>query len=145
MSEQTTDPDLPLSEPCPRAAEAGIAALPGFEVLSVLGRGGMGVVYKARQVALNRPVALKMILAGAYASEQEQARFRIEAEAKAQLQNPNIVLINEVGRHDGHPYLCLEFVGGGTLEERVARAPQPALCCAELVETLARAVHGAHL
>src|SRR5258708_7469999 len=83
--------------------------VPGYEFLGELGRGGMGVVYKARQVKLNRLVALKMILSGAYAGEQELARFRIEAEAIAHLQHPNIVQIHEIGEHEGRPFFSLEF------------------------------------
>ena len=105
----------------------------------------MGVVYKARQKSLKRAVALKMILAGSHASEHDQARFRVEAEAVARLQHPNIVQIYEVGEQDGYPYLSLEFVGGGSLAQRLAGTPLPGPEAAQLVETLARAIHAAHL
>src|SRR5262249_5451919 len=120
------------------------AAVPGYEVLRELGRGGMGVVYEARQVALKRRVALKMILAGGHAGAKARARFRTEAEAAARLQHPNIVQIHEVGEHDGHPYLALEYVDGGTLAQRTAAGPQPPRAAARLVETLAGAIHHAH-
>ncbi len=119
--------------------------IPGYEILGLLGRGGMGVVYKARHVSLNRIVALKMISAGAGAGPEECARFRTEAEAVARLQHPNIVQIYEVGQHQGRPYFALEFVDGGTLAQKVAGKPQPARAAAEWVEILARAIHGAHL
>jgi serine/threonine protein kinase len=116
----------------------------GYEVFEELGRGGMGVVYKARQVGLNRLVALKMILAGEFASVEEQARFRREAEAAARLDHPNIVRVYEVGEADGRPYLALEYVPGGNLADRLADGPLPAGAAARLVETLARAAHAAH-
>src|SRR5262249_36486906 len=114
------------------------------EVVGELGQGGMGVVYKARQVALNRPVALKMILAGAHAGPQERRRFRSEAEAVARLQHPNIVQVYEVGEENGCPSLAREYVGGGSVADRLAGAPLPAQLAAQLVATLARAVHFAH-
>src|SRR5437868_2084663 len=78
-----------------------VPAIPGFEVLSVLGRGGMGIVYLARQAGLNRLVALKLILAGVHAGDQERHRFQLEAEAVARLQHPGIVQVHQVGEHDG--------------------------------------------
>ena len=136
-------------ETAPRPAEpAGVlppgTVVSGYEVLSVLGRGGMGVVYKARQAGLNRVVALKMILAGAHAGERDLARFRTEAEAAARFQHPNIVQVHEVGFHDGLPYFSPEFVAGGSLAERLAGVPRPAREAAAMVETLARAVEYAH-
>jgi WD40 repeat protein len=116
----------------------------GFEILGLLGRGGMGVVYKARQTGLNRLVALKMIPAGAGASPQTQARFRAEAVAAGRLQHPHIVQIHHIGEHRGQPYFSLELVEGGTLDQKLAGQPQPARDAAHLVETLARAVHHAH-
>jgi serine/threonine-protein kinase len=118
--------------------------VPGYEVLARLGRGGMGVVYQARQEGLNRLVALKMIVAGAQAEPADRARLRAEAQAQARLQHPNIVPIYEVGEAEGCPYLALEFVPGGTLGRKLAGTPQPAAAAARLVEALARAVHHAH-
>jgi WD40 repeat protein/serine/threonine protein kinase len=119
-------------------------SVPGYEILGELGRGGMGVVYKAQQVRLNRVVALKMILAGGHASEAELTRFRTEAEAVARLQHPNIVQIHEVGDKDGLPYFSLEFCDGGTLADKLDGTPLPARDAGRLVETLARAMHAAH-
>jgi WD40 repeat protein len=121
----------------------------GYELLSVLGRGGMGVVYQARHLRLNRLVALKMILAGSFATAEELARFRAEGEAVARLQHANIVQIFEVGEiaeADGptHPYMALEYVDGGTLADKVRESPLPARASAGIVEVLARAIHYAH-
>jgi WD40 repeat protein/tetratricopeptide (TPR) repeat protein len=105
----------------------------------------MGVVYKARQVALNRPVALKMILAGIHASADEVARFRFEAEALGRVHHPNIVQVHDVGVCDGQPYMALEFVEGGSLADYLRMQPLPdPRRAAELVETLARAMDAAH-
>jgi serine/threonine protein kinase len=116
----------------------------GYQILGELGRGGMGVVYKARQRGLHRLVALKMILAGAHAGDQLLSRFGIEAEAVARLQHPNIVQIYEVGQQEGLPYFSLEFVDGGPLDSRISGKPQAPREAAQLIETLARAVHFAH-
>jgi tetratricopeptide (TPR) repeat protein/tRNA A-37 threonylcarbamoyl transferase component Bud32 len=116
----------------------------GYELLGVLGRGGMGVVYKARQVKLNRLVALKMVLAGAHAGALQLARFATEAEAVARLQHPNIVQIYEVGEHDGLPFLSLEYLAGGSLARKIAGKPQPPRAAAETIELLARAMASAH-
>ena len=116
----------------------------GYEILAELGRGGMGVVYKAQHIALNRLVALKMILAGGHAGSHDRARFRTEAEAVARLQHPNIVQIYEIGEHDDLPYFSLEFCDGGSLANRLDGTPLPPKEAAQLVETLARAMHHAH-
>jgi WD40 repeat protein/serine/threonine protein kinase len=119
-------------------------ALPGYEVLGELGRGGMGVVYKARQVRLKRLVALKMIQAGRGAGPEQVARFRTEAQAVARLQHPNIVHVYETAEHDGLPYFSMEYVEGGRLDRKLAGTPLPARDAARLVETLARAMDYAH-
>ena len=118
--------------------------VPGYEIIDELGRGGMGVVYKARQAGLNRLVALKMILAAEHAGPADRMRFQIEAQAVAQLQHPNIVQIYEVGEADGRPYFSLEFVDGGSLAQKIQGQPQPARNAAALIEALARAVAAAH-
>jgi serine/threonine-protein kinase len=117
----------------------------GYEIMAVLGRGGMGVVYQARHLALNRIVALKMILAGSHAGPEQRARFRQEAEAVARLQHANIVQIYDVGECEGHSYLALEYVAGGTLAQKAASTPQQPAWAARLIEALARAIHMAHL
>src|SRR6266849_2123444 len=127
-----------------RAAGNGSPVIPGFEILGELGRGGMGIVYQARQAGLNRTAAIKMILAGDLAKPEELARFRTEAEAIGRLQHPNIVAIYEVGEQNGRPYLCMEYVDGGSLAQKLTGAPQPARPAALLVETLAGAMHYAH-
>jgi serine/threonine-protein kinase len=116
----------------------------GYEILGELGRGGMGVVYKARQLELDRLVALKMILAGPHARAEEIQRFRTEAEAVAKLQHPNIVQIYEVGEVDGSPYLAFEFVGGGSLSQYLHACVRNSGQAAERAEVLARAIHVAH-
>jgi tetratricopeptide (TPR) repeat protein/tRNA A-37 threonylcarbamoyl transferase component Bud32 len=137
--DETIAPSLPGRGPVPLGP-----AIAGYEVMGVLGRGGMGVVYKARHTKLNRQVALKMIRAGGAAGPDEMARFRTEAEAVARLQHPNIVQIYEVGESNGSPYFSLEFVDGGSLDRKLQGAPQPPRKAAEMVETLCRAVHFAH-
>jgi predicted Ser/Thr protein kinase len=132
-------------EPTSPPGEAEVPLrVPGYEVLGVLGKGGMGIVYKARQVSLNRVVALKMILHAEHATEDERRRFQAEAEAVARLQHPNIVRVHEVGEHGGLPYFSLEFCPGGSLEKRLDGTPWEPRRAARLVETLARAMHAAH-
>jgi serine/threonine protein kinase/photosystem II stability/assembly factor-like uncharacterized protein len=125
-----------FSEPLPK--------LPGYEIVGEVGRGGMGVVYKARQVRLKRLVAIKMIIPDRVAGSQELARFQGEAEAVARLQHPNVVHIYQIGRKAHRTYIVLEFVGGGSLAHKLRGTPQPPREAAELVETLAHAVEHAH-
>jgi tetratricopeptide (TPR) repeat protein/tRNA A-37 threonylcarbamoyl transferase component Bud32 len=122
----------------------GGPTVPGYELLGELGRGAMGVVYKARQKGLNRLVALKMMLAGSHAGPEQLARFETEAQAVARLQNSNIVQIFEVGEHDGLPYCSLEFVDGGTLQRQLGGKTQGPKEAARMIETLARAMYCAH-
>src|SRR4051812_38511937 len=129
--------------PMDQRAEA-VPEVAGYEILGLLGRGGMGVVYKARQLGLDRTVALKMILTGFQAGPKDLARFRAEAAALARLQHPNIVQIYDVGEATGRPYFVLEFVAGGSLAQYLQGTPQPVRPAAQLVATLARAVHAAH-
>jgi tetratricopeptide (TPR) repeat protein len=121
-----------------------IPQVPRYEILEELGRGGMGVVYKARQLGLNRLVALKMILAGSHAGTEHLNRFKAEATAIAQLRHPHIVQVYDIGEHEGLPYFSLEFVDGGSLEQRLKGHPQPPTKSAALVEKLARGVQAAH-
>jgi tetratricopeptide (TPR) repeat protein len=119
-------------------------SIPGYELIGELGRGGMGVVYKARQIAADRVVALKMIRTDGPPDADLAARFRTEAEAAAQLQHPHIVQIFEVGAHRGRPFFAMEFVEGGTLADRLSAGPLPPADAAALLLPLARAVAAAH-
>jgi serine/threonine-protein kinase len=135
----------PTAGPGPRAVgEPPRPGIDNYKLLSVLGRGGMGVVYKAQHLKLGRTVALKMILAGAHAGKNELARFQAEAEAVASLQHPNIVQIYEIGDNNGQPYFALEYVDGGSLQQRLNGNPLTAKEAAQLLMTLARAVDYAH-
>ncbi len=139
---RTHSPELPRANP---ESDFGQRPdIPGYEILEVLGWGGMGVVYRAWQQKLSRMVALKMVQAGAQASPKVLARFRVEAEAVARLKHPNIVQIHEVGEHAGCPFLVLELVEGPNLARSLAGTPQAIARAVELVETLARAMHSAH-
>jgi WD40 repeat protein/tRNA A-37 threonylcarbamoyl transferase component Bud32 len=140
---------MPSPEQAEAARAVGLATpggvvIPGYEVLGELGRGGMGVVYKARQAKLNRLVALKMILSGAHAGSAERQRFLTEAEAVARLQHPNIVQIHEIGEADGYPFFSLEFCPGGSLAAKLNGTPLPPAQAAPLVEALARAMQVGH-
>jgi serine/threonine-protein kinase len=139
---QTPSPSASSPQPTPSAEVP--PAVAGYEIVGTLGRGGMGVVYKARQTKLDRLVALKMVLTQGAASPAERRRFRAEAEATARLSHPNIVQIHELGEHDGCPYFALELVEGGSLADRLDGTPLPARRAAELVLVLAGAVRHAH-
>ena len=116
----------------------------GYEILEELGRGGVGVVYRAHDRRLNRTVALKLLLSGGHASAVQLRRFQVEAEAAARLQHRNIVQIHEIGEHEGRPYLVLQFVSGGNLADRYRGQPQPPRSSSALVEQLARTIDFAH-
>jgi serine/threonine protein kinase len=139
-------PTLPPAKPAEDRLQPAmlVPTIEGYEVLEEVGRGGMGVVYKARQVKLGRIVALKMILAGGHAGPGDLARFRREAEAVARLQHPHIVQIHEVREADGLPFFSMEFVEGGNLTRQLNGTPMPPRRAAGLIETLARAMHYAH-
>jgi tetratricopeptide (TPR) repeat protein len=135
-----TEPQSPTGS----ATVAPLPVIPGYEVVEELGRGGMGVVYRARQVELNRVVALKMVRDGQFAAPEDRQRFRREAEAAAGLDHPNIVPIYEVGSHDDHHYFTMKFVEGGSLDRQVDRLRREPRVTAKLVAVAARAVHHAH-
>jgi WD40 repeat protein len=126
------------------SASRSAPAVAGYEILGELGRGGMGVVYQARQVRLNRPCALKMILAGAHANPEVGARFLAEARAIARLQHPHVVQIHSIGEADGLPFLELEYVSGGSLDRQLDGIPWTPKCAARLVEQLAGGIAEAH-
>ena len=122
-----------------------LSAFGDFEILEELGRGGMGVVYKARQKSLDRFVALKMVREAHLATADDRARFKTEADSAARLQHPNIVTVHRVGTFDGHAYICMEYVGGQTLAQKIAAdGPFPPREAARLVSVIARAVQHAH-
>jgi eukaryotic-like serine/threonine-protein kinase len=145
-------PVAPVESPSEPPPSAVPAPLPGakvryfgdYELLEEIAHGGMGVVYKARQVSLDRLVAVKMILAGPYATEEFIQRFRAEAQAAARLQHPNIVAIHEVGVHEGQHYFSMDYVEGRSLAALVREGPLPPARAARYVRVIAEAIHYAH-
>jgi serine/threonine protein kinase len=137
--EETLAPEEVPPAPAPSSVQ-----IPGYEVLSEVGRGGMGVVYKARQLRPRRLVALKVVLSGQHASAEALARFHAEAEAIARLSHPNIVQVHAVGAHAGQPFFTLEYIDGGTLAQTLASRRLEPSEAAGLVHQLARAVQYAH-
>ncbi len=133
-----------LAPAASRPAEAMRPSIPGYEILEELGRGGMGVVYKARQTQADRVVALKMILTGSLASTAETQRFRTEAEAAARLDHPHLVPLHEIGEYAGQPFFTMKWIDGGSLGQHLARFTGDPRAAARLVATVARAVHHAH-
>lgn len=135
------DPPFPSEVNRPHVS---LPSIPGYEVLEELGRGGMGVVYKARQRSPDRLVAIKLIRGGRGSHHLELARFRIEAAAVACVAHPNIVRIHDVGVHGGFPYIVLEFVAGGSLADRIGDRPQSPRWAANIAKTAAEAMQHAH-
>jgi WD40 repeat protein/Flp pilus assembly protein TadD len=152
-TDRSGDPDVTLAQDSAEAERARRHAVgpvpfpqvPGYEIERELGRGGMGVVFLARETALGRTVALKMILHGDYVSEDDLRRFRAEAEAVARLRHPHVVQIHTIGEHQGLPFLSLEYCARGSLRDGLAGKPLPPAEAARLVEALAGAVQAAHL
>jgi eukaryotic-like serine/threonine-protein kinase len=142
---ESTDPGKQVVPSIESAAELPTPCIPGYEFGPILGRGAMGTVYLARQIAVNRQVAVKTILMGKLAGDDATARFLSEAEAAAALQHPNIVQIFELGRHCEQPYIALEYVAGGSLAHKLKKGTIPPRIAARLVEQLARGVNAAHL
>ena len=138
--------ELPPTLPGDAAPKSAVRMpqIAGYEILEQIGQGGMGVVFKAMHLRLNRVVALKMILAGARAGQREMQRFFKEAQAAAQLAHPNIVQVYEFGEQDECPYLTMEYVAGGSLSQKLQGSPLNPADAARLVEIIARAVHFAH-
>jgi hypothetical protein len=139
-----TPPGKPAAPAKPAAAPMGPPKLPGIEILQYLGRGGMGLVYLARQTGLNRLAALKMLRKGEDAGINDLTRFRIEAESIAKLQHDNIVQVYDRGTHEDQPYLLLEYVDGGTLAQRIAASALAPRQAAAITMTLAKALQYAH-
>ncbi|MDB6023476.1 MAG: serine/threonine protein kinase, partial [Pedosphaera sp.] len=148
--------DLPTVEALPRAGTSFQPAavsiveancgrvIADYELLQEIAKGGMGVVYRARQISLNRTVALKMMLSGEHAGAEEIARFRTEAEAAANLGHPNIVQIYETGEADGRHFFSMQLIEGGNLSQQTARFKAAPVEAAKVIAKVARAVHFAH-
>ena len=125
-------------------ASGVICKLGDYELLEEIARGGMGAVYRARQISLNRLVAVKVLIGAEFANDTALKRFRHEAEAAASLNHPNIVSIYEVGEHDGQPYFSMELIEGRSLAELAREKPVHARQAAQWLKTIAEAVHFAH-
>jgi serine/threonine protein kinase len=148
LLDDLSDRDTPRTGPFRGDGQTGSAAPPspdGYDILGEIGRGGMAVVYEARQRSLDRLVALKMLLLGDQAGPEDLTRFRSEAETIARMHHPNIVQVYEIGEHRGRMFLSLEHCPGGTLAERLNGGSPSPTDAAALVESLSRAVHHAHV
>ena len=136
VGQESSDGSPPTFEPRQRVGD--------YEILEEIGRGGMGVVFRARQISLDRIVALKMILRGELASASDLTRFRGEAESAARLHHPNVTAVYEIGDHEGQPFFSMQFVEGTTLARRIAEGPLPAREAARLLLPVCRAIAEAH-
>ncbi len=139
--ERTEQSDSTASQAAPGVS---LRYIGDYQLIEEIARGGMGVVYKAHQVTLNRTVAVKMILAGSLADQEARQRFLIEAEAAANLQHPNIVAIHEVGRHGDQHYFSMDYIDGPDLAQLVAQGPLTPARAAGYLQTIAEAIHFAH-
>src|SRR5262245_5936251 len=149
LTQPPARPDAPTltyagAPPKPRGVPGRVATIPGYQIESELGRGGMGVVYLARELSLNRLVALKVLLAGTHAGSRDLARFNAEAEAAAAVRHSNVVEVYAVGQHAGLPYIALELVAGGSLDDRLTSGPLAPAEAARVVLGIARGVQAAH-
>ena len=144
LSEPRSKSHTGTGEEAQKAVAGSLRRSGRFELLEKIAQGGMGIVYRARDPSLNRVVALKLLLAGQFAGEQQLKRFRLEAEAAARLDHPNIVPIYEFGELDGRPFLSMRFVDGANLANHLRGMPMDPVPIAELMRTLARAIHYAH-
>lgn len=142
--EAEDSPPLAASDRADQPRAASGLELQGYEILEEIGRGGMGVVFKAHHRQLDRIVAVKMLLEGPFSNPSHARRFLTEAKASARLQHPGIVQIHEVGQHEGRPFLAFEYIDGGTLAEHLRGRPVQPMSAAAIVEALARAVQFAH-